>query len=358
MQITNIARGAALAKTLGDAPVALMRGHGNVVVGTSVKQATVYAVYADINARMQAAALALKTSIVVMNEPELFDPSEFDINRPWEHFRQKLDAEAGRNTDRTQFGLAQNQSRIRPSGRDLMVRVAFIVGDYPSEESTRREQVALSYSNSEVQVGIVRAPITPYFYGMTQCEMTLVAPTVIEAFHRAQKEGYQAAVPLGFLDLGLDGGRAAVDIPVIAPFECSLHLASLLGDRFGLVCYHENQFGNLSMLLNRYGMAHKVVGMEASGFDLPDIAANKDAMIENFLKSARKLIDEDRAEVIIPTGITQCPVTMDPKWLRDQLGVPVVEGIGAPLRLAAMFADLGMTHSRKRWYKSPTYANK
>lgn len=109
MQITNMARGAALAKTLGSAPVALMRGHGNVVVGTSVKQATVYAVYADVNARMQAAALALKTPIVVMNEPELFDPSEFDINRPWEHFRQKLDAGAGRDADRTQFGLAQNQ---------------------------------------------------------------------------------------------------------------------------------------------------------------------------------------------------------------------------------------------------------
>jgi hypothetical protein len=45
-----------------------------------------------------------------MNEPELLDPSEFDINRPWEHFRQKLiDAEARRNTDRAQFGLEQNQ---------------------------------------------------------------------------------------------------------------------------------------------------------------------------------------------------------------------------------------------------------
>jgi HCOMODA/2-hydroxy-3-carboxy-muconic semialdehyde decarboxylase len=110
MQVTTLARGAALAKTLGNAPVALMRGHGNVVVGRSVKQATVYAVYADINARMQAAALALRTSIVVMNEPELFDPSEFDINRPWEHFRQKLiDAEARKNMDRTQFGLAQTQ---------------------------------------------------------------------------------------------------------------------------------------------------------------------------------------------------------------------------------------------------------
>jgi allantoin racemase len=239
-----------------------------------------------------------------------------------------------------------------------MVRVAFIVGDYPSEESTRREQVALSYANSEVEVGIIRAPITPYFYGMTQCEMTLVAPTVIEAFHRAQKEGYDAAVPLGFLDLGLDGGRAAVDIPIVAPFECSLHLASLLGDRFGLICYHENQFGNLYMLLNRYGMQHKVVGVESSGFDLPDIAANREMMVENFIKAARKLIDEDRAEVIIPTGISQCPVHMNPRWLMGQLGVPVVEGIGAPIRLAAMFADLGMTHSRKRWHKSPTFANK
>src|SRR5262249_47656649 len=144
-----------------------------------------------------------------------------------------------------------------------MVRVAFIVGDYPSEEATRREQVALSYSNSEVQVGIVRAPITPYFYGMTQCEMTLVAPTVIDAFHRAEKEGYQAAVPLGFLDLGLDGGRAAVDIPVIAPFECALHLASLLGVRFGLFCYPETQFGILSLLLNPSGMRPRGSGIAA-----------------------------------------------------------------------------------------------
>ena len=239
-----------------------------------------------------------------------------------------------------------------------MVRVAFVVGDYPSEESTRREQVALSYANSEVEVGIIRAPITPYFYGMTQCEMTLVAPAVIEAFHRAEKEGYHAVVPLGFLDLGVDGGRAAVDIPVIAPFECSLHLASLLGDRFGLICYHENQFGNLYGLLRHYGMEHKVVGIGSSGFDLPDIAANHDAMVETFLKSARKLINENRAELIIPTGISQCPVHMNPKWLMAELGVPVVEGIGAPIRLAGMFADLGMNHSRKRWRKSQTYAGK
>jgi ribulose-5-phosphate 4-epimerase/fuculose-1-phosphate aldolase len=59
MQVTTAARGAALARTLGNSSVALMRGHGNVIVASSVKQATVYAVYTDINARMQAASLAL-----------------------------------------------------------------------------------------------------------------------------------------------------------------------------------------------------------------------------------------------------------------------------------------------------------
>jgi ribulose-5-phosphate 4-epimerase/fuculose-1-phosphate aldolase len=112
MQVTNMPRGAALAKVLGNAPVALMRGHGNVVVGSSVKQVTVYAAYVDINARMQAAALLLNSRIVTMNEPELFTPAEFDINRPWENFKQKLvDAASRAGVDKGQFGLDDNQKR-------------------------------------------------------------------------------------------------------------------------------------------------------------------------------------------------------------------------------------------------------
>jgi ribulose-5-phosphate 4-epimerase/fuculose-1-phosphate aldolase len=110
MQITDAARGAALARTLGPAPVALLRGHGNVVVGSSLKQATVFAVYTDINARMQAAAFQIDRNIALMDEPELFGPSEFDINRPWQNYRQKLlDDEARAQVDRGQFGLEQTQ---------------------------------------------------------------------------------------------------------------------------------------------------------------------------------------------------------------------------------------------------------
>jgi ribulose-5-phosphate 4-epimerase/fuculose-1-phosphate aldolase len=110
MQITDVPRGAALAKCLGNGSVALLRGHGNVVVGSSVRQVTVYAAYTDINAQMQLQAMQLKRDIIAMDAPELFGPDEFDTNRPWEHFRQKLlSAEARTKIDRKQFGLDHTQ---------------------------------------------------------------------------------------------------------------------------------------------------------------------------------------------------------------------------------------------------------
>lgn len=110
MQITDTPRGAALAATLGDSPVALLRGHGNVVVGSSVKQATIFAIYTEINARVQLQALSINRNIVSLDEPEQFGPEEFDINRPWEHYRQKLLSESARRSiERSQFGLDHTQ---------------------------------------------------------------------------------------------------------------------------------------------------------------------------------------------------------------------------------------------------------
>jgi ribulose-5-phosphate 4-epimerase/fuculose-1-phosphate aldolase len=59
MLVRNPAIGKSLAQTLGDKSVVLMRGHGDVTVGPSVKTAVFRAYYTDINARLQSQALAL-----------------------------------------------------------------------------------------------------------------------------------------------------------------------------------------------------------------------------------------------------------------------------------------------------------
>ena len=129
----------------------------------------------------------------------------------------------------------------------------------------------------------------------------------------------------------------------------------LLGDRFGILVYSETSLVLCRRIVKRYGFTDKIVGWKKSGFHLPDIIGNRDQLLKNFVAHARELVEEHDAEVILPMGITQCPVHVNPDWLADQLGVPVVEGIGAPIRLAAMLVGLNLKHSRKHWPRSPLF---
>jgi allantoin racemase len=231
-----------------------------------------------------------------------------------------------------------------------MIRVAFVIGDYPPDQFKLRADAAKAHESTDVEVGILRVPARP-FDGLGPAEIQAAAPIFHESFRQAEREGYDAVVPLGMLDLGVDGGRSAVDIPVIAPLQAVLHVAALLGERFGVVCYHPSAMPRHHAQCVAYGMEPWIAGRRASGFYVQHIAANKNRMIESFLMAARSLISEDGADVIIPQGITQCPVQMKPQRLAAELGVPVVEGIGAPIRMAALMAGLGLRHSRVRWQK-------
>jgi len=231
-----------------------------------------------------------------------------------------------------------------------MIRVAFVVGDYPPEQLRLREDAARGYSSAEVEVGIVSVAARP-FDGLGPAEIQAAAPLFHEAFRQAEREGYDAVVPLGMLDLGVDGGRSAVDIPVVGPLQATLHVAAQVGENFGIVCYHPSAIARHRAQTRAYGMEEWIAGRKASGVYLQHLAANREATIDSFLLAARALIDENGADVIIPQGITQCPVLMKPDWLSAQLGVPVVEGIGAPIRMAALLVSLGLKHSRVRWAK-------
>lgn len=232
-----------------------------------------------------------------------------------------------------------------------MIRVAFVVGEYPSEEGRLREDVAKSYSNAEVEVGIVHAPTSPYG-GLGPAEIQLVAPYFHSAFLEAEQQGYNAVVPLGMLDLGIDGGRSLVDIPVIGPCEATFHIAAQLGDRFGVVCYHERTMPRQITMTRMYGMDAWIGGRRAVGLHLREMADNKELLRENLVAACKDLTEKDGADVLIMHGISLCPVHVDPHWLEAQVGVPIVEGIGAPIRMAALLAGLGLKHSRKRWPKS------
>ncbi|HXQ49862.1 MAG TPA: class II aldolase/adducin family protein [Stellaceae bacterium] len=57
--ISTAELGKALARTLGSGAVALLRGHGNVVVGSELREVVSRAIYTEINARLQMQAIAI-----------------------------------------------------------------------------------------------------------------------------------------------------------------------------------------------------------------------------------------------------------------------------------------------------------
>ena len=84
--VSNRMLGAALAKTLGDSPVVLMRGHGDAVVGPSIRIAVFRAIYTQVDAQIESEALKLGQP-VFLNAKEAANVDESNrqqVGRAWD----------------------------------------------------------------------------------------------------------------------------------------------------------------------------------------------------------------------------------------------------------------------------------
>ena len=89
MLISDGALGHALAQALGNKPVALMRGHGAVVVGESLQQAVGRSVYVKVNAEMQVQALGKKIDFLDPEEARLAGIMNDSFPKDWELWKEK-----------------------------------------------------------------------------------------------------------------------------------------------------------------------------------------------------------------------------------------------------------------------------
>ncbi|MBV9859088.1 MAG: class II aldolase/adducin family protein [Alphaproteobacteria bacterium] len=98
MLIRTPALGAALARALGNSAAVLMRGHGDTVVGRSVKEAVFRAIYTETNARLEADALRLgQGHVTFLNDQEAAKSAETNaalIGRAWDLWKTRALGEA------------------------------------------------------------------------------------------------------------------------------------------------------------------------------------------------------------------------------------------------------------------------
>jgi len=87
--VSNMAMGRDLAKAVGKGRSALMRGHGAVVVGTSIRQAIWIAIYLELNAKLQMQAMSMGAIKYLTNgevDAIIGRQKAFSYNRAWENW--------------------------------------------------------------------------------------------------------------------------------------------------------------------------------------------------------------------------------------------------------------------------------
>lgn len=92
-QVESPARAGEMAKLLGNAKALMLRGHGAVVVGQSVREVCMLALFLEESARLQTEATKLGTPMLIeRDEAEKIAKRTFkptSIERAWDHFVAK-----------------------------------------------------------------------------------------------------------------------------------------------------------------------------------------------------------------------------------------------------------------------------
>lgn len=187
----------------------------------------------------------------------------------------------------------------------------------------------------------------------------MAVPHMLEALFSAQANNTIAGYVIAcFDDTGLDAARCVLDAPVVGIGEAACHMASLVAARFSVITTLSRSVSPIEHNLVKYGLASRcarVRAAEVAVLELEDAASGAYAQISNEIRAA---LIEDRAEAIVLgcAGMTNLATR-----LSKEHGVPVIDGVGAAVKLIESLAALSLKTSKHNTYAKPlvkAYAGK
>jgi Asp/Glu/hydantoin racemase len=170
-------------------------------------------------------------------------------------------------------------------------------------------------------------------------------PSIVRKIFWAAENGYDAVISSNTFDPGVDGGRLAVEIPVIGLLRASMHAALTLSDRVGITVPLAPHVPYTWRILRTLGLDEFVSDIRPIGIYGSDIAQRGQEIYDTTVRIMRKLVEETRAEIIMPLGGAIIPYVVDPKDLAAATGVQVLNTKAIGIRFAETCVALKITQS-------------
>jgi allantoin racemase len=180
-------------------------------------------------------------------------------------------------------------------------------------------------------------------------ESYLAAVAVIDRV-LAYDEPYDAVVMAGFGEHGREGLQEVVEQPVVEICEASAHVAMMIGRTYSVVTTLQRSVPPIEDRLRTSGLADRCASVRASGMSTLDVDRDPAEAIRAVVAEARKAVEIDHAEVIClgcagMAGLEEA--------ITKELHVPVIDGVGAAVRLAEALVGLGLKTSKVSTYAVP-----
>lgn len=213
-------------------------------------------------------------------------------------------------------------------------------------EAIRAQAVQSAGTGTEI------VALTPFF-GPESCEGNLDSHlAAIGVLDRvlAYKEPYNAVVQAGFGEHGREALQEVLHVPVIDITEAAAHLACLLGHRYSVVTTLDRAVPLIEDRLLLAGLDRRCASVRATGLGVLELEQDHARTLEAITEQAARAVRDDHAEVICLGCGGMAGLDSQ---LAGILGVPVIDGVAAAVKLAEALHGLGMSTSKVRTYASP-----
>jgi allantoin racemase len=180
-------------------------------------------------------------------------------------------------------------------------------------------------------------------------DAALAVPGVLDLVAAGERAGADGHVIACFGDPGLDAARELALGPVAGIGEAAMHVATFLGRSFSVVTTLSRTVGHTWDLAARYGFAAACRGVHACG--VPVLGLESPGAKGVLAKQCARVLDADGCDVIVLgcAGMTNIAGS-----LSASLGIPVVDGVTAAVKVIESLVALGLLTSPRDEYAAHT----
>ncbi len=218
----------------------------------------------------------------------------------------------------------------------------------PEEELERRTKTANSLARPDTNVTVFEVGEGPLSIESAIEEEIAIAPMLRKLLEIRQEGKYDGIIIGCAGDPGLKSARELLDIPIIGPFESSVHFACMVADRFSILSTRAAGVASGDSTrahLRQMALEPRLASVEFITIPIAEMwGKNQEVIAEQMMEGMASAKQKGAGCVVL--GCMSLAFQLLDDIVEKKTGLPLINPLKIAIKTAEMFVDLGAKQSR------------